>query len=166
MTTRYVLSEIGIDWKVASISCDTDDYSTTGYSPCSTSDTSVTCGKKSDAYLFGWMSIGDNTDLTSVDMPVIGIFDYGWSTFDSKFVTIYQSDNCTGPSASADLFFVDFDLFADQERNLHQELNLYYDTQNHQVKVPYQIDELASIRVSSGVEVNLYSEYNWKPAPF
>ena len=108
MTTLYVLSEIGIDWKVASISCDTDDYSTTGYSPCSTSDTPKTCGQKSDSFLFGWMSIGDNTDLTSVDMPVIGIFDYGWSYFDSKFVTIYQSDNCSGPSASADLFFTEF----------------------------------------------------------
>ena len=74
-TTTYVLSEIYIDWKVASISCEADDHIMTGYSPCLASDHLDTCGEKSwfvDG--FGWMSYGDNNDLTGVDMPVIGIY--------------------------------------------------------------------------------------------
>jgi len=74
-TMTYVLSEIEIDWKVASISCEADDHIMTGYSPCLESDTSSTCSEKAEFFDgFGWMSYGDNTDLTGVDMSVIGIY--------------------------------------------------------------------------------------------
>ena len=73
-TFMYKLSDIGIDWKVASISCEVDEYMMTGYAPCSTTDNRETCSNKVDIFWdFAFTSFGDNTDVTGLDLRVIGI---------------------------------------------------------------------------------------------
>ena len=159
-TTTFVLSEIEIDWKVASISCEADDEAVTGYAACSASDDFNSCGAKSMFNGFGWLSYGDNTDVTGVDMPVIGIYAYGQG---GSTVTVYQSDDCSGPSMSEPAIMNG--SVPSISQNLNQIQN-NYDFQGSSAEVNAQVSELASIRVPSGLAVDLYNELNEKPAPF
>ena len=95
-TSVYRLSDINIEWDIASISCGDYGPARSGYSVCLDSDSPPECGDKSYFDGFGWLTYGDNTDLTGVDIPVIGIT----TQHNGGAVTMYQSDDCTGHSFS------------------------------------------------------------------
>ena len=152
-TSVYRLSDIHIDWDIASISCGDVGVARAGYTVCKESDTNYVCGDKSWYEGFGWLSYGDNADLTGIDIPVIGIT----AQHNDAAVTIYQSNDCTGRSFSHhDL--VDIKTRFSESANLKDEQKIGEDKKAYKTDV--DISKLASIRVPSGVAVNLYGQYD------
>ena len=150
-TSVYRLSDIHIDWDIASISCGDVGVARAGYTVCKESDSNYDCGAKSWYDGFGWLTYGDNADLTDVDIPVIGIT----AQHNDAAVTIYQSNDCTGPSFSHhDL--VDIKTRFQKSANLKDEQKIGDGYQ----KTDVDVSKLASIRVPSGVAVNLYGQYD------
>ena len=158
-TTTYVLSDLDIDWSIASISCDTDEDYLAGYTVCNDSDDSDSCGQKSFFPGYGWMSYGDNSDLTDVDIPVIGISNNGRN---GEAVTVYESDDCTGPSMSEPMLFKPEYSSLQISRNLIQTQSLMNGTES----INAQVNQLASIRVPSFLSVDLYKKIGQSGSPF
>jgi len=78
------------------------------------------------------MSYGDNSDLTDVDIPVIGISNNGRN---GEAVTVYESDDCTGPSMSEPMLFKPEYSSLQISRNLIQTQSLMNGTESINAQV-------------------------------